>query len=123
MADKIARLRSNLQNLERIAKESGWNNRAFGFPGYKASVDFVLGRAQTLFADSIDAHLQPFNYTFETTWGINVTGPDGKAVYVVSPSYNQATPLPAGITAELVYTSPDNGTLGKQGRHCLNCRC
>ena len=74
----------------------------------------MLGRAQTLFADTIDAHLHSFNETFETTWAINVTGPDGKPVYVVSPSFTQPTPLPAGISAELVYTSPDNGTLGEQ---------
>uniref|UniRef100_A0A8H7NEI9 Uncharacterized protein n=1 Tax=Bionectria ochroleuca TaxID=29856 RepID=A0A8H7NEI9_BIOOC len=40
------KLQSDLWNLLKIAKDNG-GNRAFGLPGYNASLDFVLERVAT----------------------------------------------------------------------------
>ncbi|KAK2026092.1 peptidase family M28 [Colletotrichum zoysiae] len=112
-ADKIeadintVELERVLWNLNKIGRDNG-GTRAFGTPGYRASVDFVLERAQTRFAKEMDTWLQPFNHTFEQTNAISVTGPDGKDVIVISAEYNTATPLPGGITAPLVDTPVDD---------------
>ncbi|KAL8365383.1 hypothetical protein RB595_004268 [Gaeumannomyces hyphopodioides] len=86
-----------LWNLNKIARDNG-GNRAFGTPGYKASVDFVLERAQQRFGREMDTHLHPFSYWFEDLRQIRVTGPEGEDVIMLSPMYNvagdvRATPL------------------------------
>ncbi|KAM7182863.1 hypothetical protein V8F20_012820 [Naviculisporaceae sp. PSN 640] len=96
--------------LNKIAKDNG-GTRAFGTPGYKASVDFVLERAQERFGREMDTYVQPFTFVYDETREIKVTGPDGEDVYVVSPQYNPATPLPGGITGALLNT-PVNDTTG-----------
>ncbi len=96
-----------LWNLNHIAQTNS-GNRAFGEPGFKASLDFVLERAQTRFRDQFDTVVQPFNHTYDKTLTIKVTGPDAENVFVVSPQYNPATPLPGGITAKLVDTPVDD---------------
>ena len=101
------RLQRNLWNLNKIARDNG-GNRAFGLPGYKASLDYVLERAQTRFAKEMDTWIQPFNHTFEQTRKITVTGPEGESVYVITLLYNHATPLPDGITASLIDTPVDD---------------
>ena len=111
---KPHRLQNILWNLNRIAHDNG-GNRAFGEPGYKASVDFVLERAQKRFHDQFDTFVQPFNHTYDKTLQIKVTGPEGENVFVISPLYNPATPLPAGITAGLIDTPVDD----EQGSMCL----
>ncbi|EJT71703.1 hypothetical protein GGTG_10957 [Gaeumannomyces tritici R3-111a-1] len=78
-----------LWNLNKIARDHG-GNRAFGTPGYKASVDFVLERAQQRFGKEMDTHLHPFSYWFEDLRRIKVTGPAGEDVRVLSPQYNVA---------------------------------
>ncbi|KAJ9144606.1 Peptide hydrolase [Pleurostoma richardsiae] len=119
-ADKVeadinqVELQRVLWNLNKIARDNG-GTRAFGTPGYKASVDFVLERVQTRFAKELDTYLQPFNFTFEQTLEISVTGPDGEDVIVVSPQYNTATPLPGGTTASLIDTPVNDET----GSMCL----
>ncbi|KAL2267983.1 hypothetical protein VTJ83DRAFT_2829 [Remersonia thermophila] len=100
-------LQNVLWNLNHIANTHG-GNRAFGEPGYKASLDFVLERAKTRFGDYYDTFVQPFNHTYDKTLAIKVTGPDGKNVEVVSPQYNPATPLPGGVTAELIDVPVDD---------------
>ncbi|TDZ37088.1 Aminopeptidase Y [Colletotrichum trifolii] len=110
---KTEQLERVLWNLNKIGRDNG-GTRAFGTPGYKASVDFVLERAQTRFAKQMDTWLQPFNHTFEQTNAISVTGPDGDVI-VISAEYNTATPLPGGITAPLVDTPVDD----ENGSACL----
>ncbi|KAH8123359.1 aminopeptidase Y [Trichoderma asperellum] len=100
-------LRNVLWNLNHIADSNG-GNRAFGFPGYNASIDFILERMVTRFGKEFDTYVQPFNHTFETTRSIKVIGPDDEDVYVISLQYNTATPLPGGIKAPLVDTPVDD---------------
>lgn len=100
-------LRNVLWNLNHIAGSSG-GNRAFGFPGYNESIDFILERMVTRFGKEFDTYVQPFTHPFETTRSISVTGPDDEDVYVISLQYNTATPLPGGISAPLVDTPVDD---------------
>ncbi|KAL2194220.1 peptidase-like protein [Corynascus similis CBS 632.67] len=100
-------LQNVLWNLNHIAVNNG-GNRAFGEPGFKASLDFVLERAVTRFHNEFDTVVQPFNHTYDKTLEIKVTGPEGEDVFVVSPQYNPATPLPGGVTAGLVDTPVDD---------------
>ncbi|KAK4664628.1 uncharacterized protein QC763_512440 [Podospora pseudopauciseta] len=107
---KTDELQRVLWNLNHIADRNG-GNRAFGEPGYKASVDFVVERAQGRFHPEMNTFIQPFNHTYDKTLEIKVTGPDGEDVFVISPQYNPATPLPGGITANLINT-PVNDEAG-----------
>lgn len=109
---KVEQMERTLSHLERIAHQNG-GNRAFGTPGYRASVDFVLERAIQRFGRKFDTWVQPFNHTFDQTLDISVTGPGGEDVFVVSPLYNPATPVPAGYTASLFATPVDdvNGSM------------
>ncbi|CAL3964632.1 unnamed protein product [Diplocarpon coronariae] len=104
---QTADLEQNLSNLYQIAKDNG-GNRAFGLPGYKASSDYIIERMQTKFGDQFDTSLQYFNHTFEQTLNISVTGPDGENVAAVTLLYNNATPLPDGVTAPLIDTPVDD---------------
>jgi aminopeptidase Y len=45
---------------------------------------------------------QYFNHTYQETRHISLTGPDGEDVDVYTLIYNHPTPVPEGITAELV---------------------
>ncbi|MBE3047494.1 M28 family peptidase, partial [Candidatus Bathyarchaeota archaeon] len=100
------RLKDVLTELNQIAKENG-GNRAFGMPGYKASLDFVLERIADRFAADVDTVVQPFSYSFEHTRKIRVKGPDGENVHADTILYNPATPE-GGITAPLVDTPVDD---------------
>ena len=108
--DNLPRLQNVLWNLNKIALDHG-GNRAFGEPGYKASLDFILERAQTRFHDEFDTFVQPFNHTYDKTLKISVTGPEGDDVFVVSPQYNPPTPE-GGVTAGLIDTPVDAGETG-----------
>ncbi|KAH8176693.1 peptidase family m28 domain-containing protein [Sarocladium implicatum] len=100
-------LQNVLWNFNKIARDNG-GNRAFGLPGYNASLDFVLERAVTRFGKHMDTYVQGFTWLFEQTREISVTGPDGEDVRVVSLLYNDPTPLPGGVTGELVDTPVDD---------------
>ncbi|KAL2135130.1 hypothetical protein VTI74DRAFT_9723 [Chaetomium olivicolor] len=104
---KTQELQNVLWNLNHIARNNG-GNRAFGEPGYKASLDFILERAQKRFHPEFDTYVQPFNHTYDKTLEIKVTGPEGENVFVISPQYNPPTPLPGGIKANLIDTPVDN---------------
>ncbi|KAI8624688.1 peptidase family M28 [Xylariaceae sp. FL1651] len=99
-------LERNLWNLNRIANENG-GNRAFGLPGYKASVDYILERAKTRFAPEYDTWVQPFNHTFAQVLEISVTGPEGEDVDVIPLIYNPGTD-DGPITAPLIDTPVDD---------------
>jgi aminopeptidase Y len=118
----LGSLERNLWNLNHIANSNG-GNRAFGLPGYKASSNYVLERAQIRFGSQFDTWVQYFNHTFEQTREISVTGPDGEEVYVLTLLYNWPTPLPGGVTASLIDTPVDDvrGThLQPQSRDLVN---
>ncbi|GAO19286.1 hypothetical protein UVI_02063420 [Ustilaginoidea virens] len=107
LANTDNRLRNVLWNLNKIANDNG-GNRAFGTPGYKASLDFILERAVRRFGKHMDTYLQPFNHLFHRVNRIQLQGPDGNDVYVVSLMYNPATPLPGGLSGELVNIPVDD---------------
>lgn len=109
-----AELEEILSDLNDIGDANG-GNRAFGLPGFKASVDYVLERigatgagALTNETSALKTWVQPFNHTFEQTREISVTGPDGEDVYVLTLLYNAATPVPDGVTGALVDTPVDD---------------
>jgi aminopeptidase Y len=70
-------LQSTLWNLNRIANQHG-GNRAFGTPGYQASVDFVLERASKRFGEKFNTYVQEFSHTYEEFFNITLMGSDGK---------------------------------------------
>ena len=111
---QLRRLRRVLRALDKIGRDNG-GTRAFGTPGYKASVDYVLERAQTRFGKEMDTYVQPFNFTYDETLEIYVHGPEGEDVFVISPQYNPPTPLPDGIEAPLINTPVNDET----GSMCL----
>ncbi|KAL3952504.1 hypothetical protein ACCO45_012447 [Purpureocillium lilacinum] len=104
---KVSELRNVLWHFQKIARDNG-GNRAYGLPGYNASMDFVLERAVKRFGKHMDTHVQEFTHLFETTRKISLTGPDGKDAVVVALMYNTATPLPGGVTAALINTPVDD---------------
>jgi len=99
-------LKQYLVDLNKIATENG-GNRAFGHPGFKASRDYILSHTQQ-FTEQIDTVVQSFNYSFWIGRKISVKGPSGEDVFTLSPTNNPATPLPGGITGELVDTPVDD---------------
>ncbi|KAH9902148.1 hypothetical protein F4778DRAFT_110779 [Xylariomycetidae sp. FL2044] len=103
---KLEELQRNLWNLDHIASDHG-GNRAFGLPGYAASVEYVVERAQTRFGDHFDTVVQPFNHTFAQVLSMRVTGPDGEAVESVPLIYNPGTDG-GPVTASLVDTPVDD---------------
>ncbi|CVK93049.1 related to aminopeptidase Y precursor, vacuolar [Fusarium mangiferae] len=102
---KAEYLNQTLQALYKIALDNS-NNRAFGLPGYKASLDFVLARLGG--GNHFDITVQPFNHLFSQTRKIVLIGPDGEHVDAVSLQYNHATPLPGGVAAPLALVPIDD---------------
>ncbi|KAI1024660.1 hypothetical protein LB503_007482 [Fusarium chuoi] len=102
---KAEYLDKTLQALYKIALDNS-NNRAFGLPGYKAALDFVLARLGG--GNHFDITVQPFNHLFSQTRKIVLTGPDGEHVDAVSLQYNHATPLPGGVAAPLALVPIDD---------------
>ncbi|PNY24677.1 Peptide hydrolase [Tolypocladium capitatum] len=100
-------LKNVLWHLDKIARDNG-GNRAYGLPGFNASMDFVLERAVERFGERMHTFLQPFTHVFQTTNEISLTGPDGENVDVVTLMYNTATPLRKGVTAPLIDTPVDD---------------
>ncbi|KAI0191758.1 aminopeptidase Y [Xylaria flabelliformis] len=103
---KTEELERNLWNLNRIAQENG-GNRAFGTPGYEASIDYVLERAKTRFGPEYDTTLQPFDHLYSEVREISLTGPDGEAVDVITLIYNPGTD-DGPIKAPLIDTPVDD---------------
>lgn len=104
-------LKQHLRALDKIGKKNN-GNRAFGTTGYAQSSDYVLSQITTKRDKDFKTWTQEFNHTYEETRDISVTGPDGEDVEVLSLMYNNATPLPGGVTGELVAVPVDD-TAGK----------
>lgn len=97
-------LYEHLYQLDKIGQEHN-NTRAYGTSGYAASSAYVVSQIP---ADAFSISRQVFNHTYHETRAISVTGPEGEDVEVYSLMYNPGTPLPGGITAELVALPVDD---------------
>ncbi|KAK7181686.1 peptidase family M28 [Paraphaeosphaeria sporulosa] len=100
-------LKQNLRALDEIGKQNG-GNRAFGTTGFAKSSDYVLSQITSKHDKEFKTWKQYFNHTYEETRAISVTGPNGEDVDVLSLMYNNATPLPNGVTGELVAVPVDD---------------
>ncbi|RYP11817.1 hypothetical protein DL765_007583 [Monosporascus sp. GIB2] len=88
---------ANLEALHEIAAANG-GNRAFGLPGYAASVDYIWGRISDI--PGTKAWKQDFPGLFNLVESIELRV-DGKPFYVYGLTYSPSTSK-EGITAELV---------------------
>jgi len=100
---KEKNLMKTLKDLETIAFANG-GNRAFGLPGYKASVDYILKRVAKI--PGLTARTQEFSELFAQTTSIklNVVGED--ELYVYGLTYSPSTSA-EGIERDVI--------LGPQG--------
>ncbi|KAG9251211.1 uncharacterized protein F5Z01DRAFT_299083 [Emericellopsis atlantica] len=94
-------LLGNLQKLYDIAEANG-GNRAFGYPGYAASVDYIYGEVSKL--KGFTAWKQDFPALFTNTTAADVSVGD-ESYRTVALTYTPSTPE-EGVTAELVL-APD----------------
>lgn len=100
-----------MKDLGSIAQQNG-GNRAFGLPGFDASVEYVLKYVNT--SNYFDIFIQPFSHLFSTTRSISLIGPDGKDVPIISLQYNHPTPSGDPIETPLVHIPVD----GDRGSGC-----
>lgn len=98
------RLKYNLGNLSAIAAANG-GNRAFGLPGYKASVDYVLGRIERA---GLKGSVQEFTGYFTQTNNMTFTV-DGVSYDTATFDGTPSTPNASFVTAPLVLI-PDTGS-------------
>nr|XP_036579865.1 peptidase family M28 [Colletotrichum truncatum]KAF6787545.1 peptidase family M28 [Colletotrichum truncatum] len=94
---KTENLMANLEALNEIAFANG-GNRAFGLPGYAASVDYVWDRISSIPATK--AWKQDFSATFGQVVSIDFNI-DGESIYVFGLTYSPST-SEEGITAQVV---------------------
>lgn len=97
VADQIYRLMANLRALDDIANANG-GNRAFGLPGYAASVDYIWDRISGV--PGTRAWKQEFDALFTIVESIELKV-GGQDIYVYGLTYSPST-SPEGITAEIV---------------------
>lgn len=101
----MKRLMSNLIALDSIAKANG-GNRAFGLPGYAASVDYIL--SQTKKARNFRTWVQDFPALYFSVESIEFSVTN-TSYHVIGLSYSPSTP-PEGLTLPLV-----RGASGPEG--------
>jgi len=94
------RLRKTLTDLEAIARQNG-DNRAAGYPGYKASLDYMKNQIDTRFANSYTTWTQEFQFPVYNVTLETLKGPDGNDVVVKTPHWSANT---TGITGSLFDT-------------------
>ena len=95
---KEVELMKNLKALQRIADRNG-GNRAFGLPGFRASADYVLERANR-FKRTIDVREQEFEALFAIVDEIELREDGKEPIYVFGLTYSPSTD-DAGISAPL----------------------
>jgi hypothetical protein len=88
---------ANLQALDDVANANG-GNRAFGLPGYAASVDYVWDRISRV--PGTKSWKQDFDALFSQVESIELKVGD-EDIYAYGLTYSPSTP-PEGITAEIV---------------------
>jgi Zn-dependent M28 family amino/carboxypeptidase len=101
-------LMGNLRKLDYIAKANG-GNRAFGWPGYKASVDYILSR--TANSSNFNTWTQDFSALYQHVDSISFKA-DNQSITVIGLTYSPSTSA-EGITAPLAL-----GASGSEG--CTN---
>lgn len=94
----LSRLMKNLNRLNQIARNNG-GNRAFGYPGFAASRDYVFERANR-FSHKIDSWIQDFPALFNNVDSISFKVGETD-YYVFGLTYSPST-TPEGVTAQLV---------------------
>jgi len=95
---KTKNLWAHLDKLDEIAFKHGNGNRAFGLPGYAASVDYIWSHVGN--ATGAKAWKQDFLAWFSQVQSISLKV-DGEETYVHGLSYSPST-SEEGLTAELV---------------------
>ncbi|KAK7710508.1 hypothetical protein SLS63_012938 [Diaporthe eres] len=90
-------LRADLVAFDEIATANG-GNRAFGYPGYTASVDFVWSKISQL--DGVKAWKQDFPAVFSSDSGANLTVNGVR--YEAFPVYTSPYTPTGGLTADVV---------------------
>lgn len=91
------RLMKNLNRLHQIARSNG-GNRAFGYPGFAASRDYIVERTSRF--HTIDTWVQDFPALFSNVDSITFSV-GGQGYYVFGLTYSPSTST-GGVTAELV---------------------
>ncbi|KAM5381897.1 hypothetical protein ACJZ2D_002887 [Fusarium nematophilum] len=94
---KTKNLMGNLEALNDIAFDNG-GNRAFGLPGYAASVDYIWGRISKVKGAKVWKQNFPALFAFVNSIELKV---DGEPIYVHGLTYSPST-SEEGITAEIV---------------------
>lgn len=89
---------NNLKELEKIAAANG-GNRAFGLPGYTASVEYIHGEVSKL--KNMNSWIQDFPALFTQTKKAEVTI-GGETFRTVALTYTPSTPE-EGVTLEVVH--------------------
>ena len=93
------RLMKNLKNLDKIAKRNN-NNRAFGFPGFTESVEFITKRLEKESKTST-FYVQDFPALYNEVTSISFVV-DQVSYYVYGLTYSPSTTA-EGVTAPLVH--------------------
>lgn len=111
------RLRASINSFQQIATANG-GNRAFGRPGFDASVRYVVDRLSQL--EGVRVHTQNFTAQYSSDWvgEITINGAAAKAYGVW---YSPATPE-GGLTAQLVDGPAGAAACGAQGYAGLDVR-
>lgn len=99
---------ANLARLDKIASANG-GNRAFGLPGYAASVDFIKSRVSK--SRTFTSSIQDFPALFNRVESIKFSV-DDTSYYVYGLTYSPST-TPEGVTKQLVLgpTGPEGCTV------------
>lgn len=90
-------LMGNLQQLDAIASANG-GNRAFGYAGFAASVEYILSRTRD--TDKFDTWVQDFPALFNSVESIAFSVAN-TSYHVIGLSYSPSTPV-EGVTSPLV---------------------
>ncbi|KAF2021610.1 leupeptin-inactivating enzyme 1 precursor [Aaosphaeria arxii CBS 175.79] len=99
----------NLEKLDEIAKANG-NNRAFGLPGYAASVDYILSRTKD--SPDFNTYTQDFPANFSQVTSISFKVDDND-YYVIGLTYSPST-TEEGLTAKLALGVPGDAGCTEQ---------
>jgi Zn-dependent M28 family amino/carboxypeptidase len=110
-------LMANLRALDTIAKENG-GNRAFGLPGYRASVDYIV--SQTSKFDTAKVWTQDFPAAFTQMKSISLQVGE-KKVGIVSLQYSPST-SESGISASLVLAPAGSIACSEKAYEGLNVK-
>lgn len=109
---KRADLMGTLKVFDRIAQANG-GNRAFGHPGFRASVDYILSQVGRHRHD-VDFYEQEFETLYQRVDAISLNVLNEDPLFILGFTYSPSTP-PEGLTGELVL-----GPAGEAGCYAGN---